>query len=47
MIYWNKLIGTPWKTSEDFCYVLTQKGNGDLGVFTNIDDSAGGDSVEF
>ena len=47
MIDWNKLVGTTWKTFEDFCYVFTQMEYGAFGEFTNIDDSAGGDSVEF
>ena len=47
MIDWNKLMGTQWKTFENFCYVLAQRKYGYLGVFTNIDDSAGGDGVEF
>ena len=47
MIDWNKLVGTSWKTFEDFCYVLARKEFQHEGQFTNIDDSAGGDGVEF
>lgn len=47
MIDWNKLDGTQWKSFEDLCYVISRKEFNQEGQFTNIDDSAGGDGVEF
>ena len=47
MLDWNKLYGTQWKSFEDLCYVLSRKEFEQEGQFTNIDDSAGGDGVEF
>ncbi|KKN67592.1 hypothetical protein LCGC14_0459850 [marine sediment metagenome] len=47
MIDWGRLGGTPWKTFEDFCFVIAQRQFEANGKFTNIDDSAGGDGVEF
>ena len=41
------LEGTPWKTFEDFCYVIARREYEKTGRFINIDDSAGGDGVEF
>ncbi|WP_462265877.1 NACHT domain-containing protein [Mucilaginibacter sp.] len=50
MLDWNKL--KPYKTSreksfEQLCFQLAVRKFGHLGVFTPIDDSGGGDGVEF
>jgi hypothetical protein len=47
MIDWTKLQGINWKSFEGFCYVLAQRNYVDQGIFTNLDDSGGGDGVEF
>jgi len=47
MIDWSKLLGNARKTFEDFCYVLAANEFENLGKFTNVDDSGGGDGVEF
>lgn len=47
MIDWSKLRGDPQKSFERFCYVLARLLYRNIGRFTNIDDSGGGDGVEF
>jgi hypothetical protein len=50
MIDWSKL--KPYqndkrKSFEELCYQIAKKRYGSLGRFTSIDDSGGGDGVEF
>ena len=50
MIDWSKL--KPYqndtrKSFEELCYQIAKKKYGSLGKFTSIDDSGGGDGVEF
>ncbi len=50
MIDWSKLKpyeGNAWKSFEEFCYQVAKSEYKDLGIFTPIDDSGGGDGVEF
>jgi len=50
MIDWSKLKpyqGYRWKSFEEFCYSIAKRLYHDEGNFTPIDDSGGGDGVEF
>lgn len=47
MIDWNNLKGDKRHSFERFCYVLAKRIYGEKGKFTDIDDSGGGDGVEF
>ena len=50
MIDWSKLTpyeGDAWKSFEEFCYQVARTEKKGLGAFTPIDDSGGGDGVEF
>ena len=50
MIDWEKLKpyeNAKWKSFEEFCYQIAKRQFNDLGKFTPIDDSGGGDGVEF
>jgi len=46
-IPWEKLQGDKRKTFEEFCYQIAKGLYGHQGRFTSIDDSGGGDGVEF
>jgi hypothetical protein len=50
MIDWSKLKPYQYdkrKSLEELCYHVAKKRYGRLGRFTSIDDSGGGDGVEF
>ncbi len=50
MIDWSKLRsyqGNRWKSFEEFCYSIAKRLYYAQGKFTSIDDSGGGDGVEF
>ena len=50
MIDWSKLKpyrGDKWKSFEELCYQMAKGLYQRLGRFTPIDDSGGGDGVEF
>jgi hypothetical protein len=47
MIDWSKLSGHSWKSFEDLCYQVARRLHSEKGKFSNIDDSGGGDGVEF
>ena len=50
MIDWSKLKSyqnDKRKSFEELCYQIAKKTYGNLGRFTSIDDSGGGDGVEF
>lgn len=50
IISWDKFISTQLsknKSFEDLCYQLAVSVYGELGKFTRVDDSGGGDGVEF
>jgi hypothetical protein len=50
LIDWSKLKpyqGDEWKSFEAFCYQVTDRLYGDKGILTPIDDTGGGDGVEF
>ncbi len=50
MIDWARLRpynSTVHRSFEELCYHIARLRYGDLGVFTSIDDSGGGDGVEF
>jgi len=50
MIDWEKLKpyeNAKWKSFEEFCYQIAKRLFNDLGEFTPVDDSGGGDGVEF
>ncbi len=49
-IYWSKLepySGDNKKSFEELCYQVAREEFDNKGVFTSIDDSGGGDGVEF
>jgi hypothetical protein len=50
MIDWEKLKpyeNAKWKSFEELCYQIAQRQFKNLGEFTPVDDSGGGDGVEF
>ena len=50
MIDWSKLKpyqGNKYRSFEELCYQIAKGLHGDKGDFTSIDDSGGGDGVEF
>jgi len=50
MIDWEKLKpyeNAKWKSFEELCYQIAQRQFSNLGEFTPVDDSGGGDGVEF
>lgn len=50
MIDWEKLKpyeNAKWKSIEEFCYQIAKRQFNNLGEFTPVDDSGGGDGVEF
>ena len=50
MIDWKKLEpyqGNKWKSFEEFCYSIAKRLYSTQGKFTPVDDSGGGDGVEF
>ena len=50
MIDWSKLKtyqGSKWRSFEELCYQIAKEIYGKKGQFTSIDDSGGGDGVEF
>ena len=50
MIDWEKLKpyeSAKWKSFEEFCYQIAKRQFNNLGEFTPVDDSGGGDGVEF
>ena len=50
MLDWSKLLpydGNVWKSFEEFCYQVAKSQFNNSGDFTPIDDSGGGDGVEF
>jgi hypothetical protein len=50
LIDWSKLKpyqGSEWKSFEEFCYQIARRLYEEKGLFTSIDDSGGGDGVEF
>ena len=50
MIDWSKLKtyqGSKWRSFEELCYQIAKGLYGERGRFTSVDDSGGGDGVEF
>ena len=50
MIDWSKLEtyqGSEWRSFEELCYQIAKGRYGGHGRFTSVDDSGGGDGVEF
>lgn len=50
MIDWEKLKpyeNAKWKSFEEFCYQIAKRQFNNLGEFTPVDDSGGGDGIEF
>jgi len=50
MIDWEKIKpyeNAKWKSFEEFCYQIAKRLFNNLGEFTPVDDSGGGDGVEF
>ena len=50
MIDWSKLEtyqGSKWRSFEELCYQIAKGRYGGRGRFTSVDDSGGGDGVEF
>jgi len=50
MIDWEKLKpyeNAKWKSFEEFCYQIAKRQFNNSGEFTPVDDSGGGDGVEF
>ncbi|MFA5795510.1 MAG: hypothetical protein WC980_10655, partial [Candidatus Brocadiia bacterium] len=50
MIDWGKLQAyqtAPWKSFEELCYQVAKTLYDNKGEFTPVDDSGGGDGVEF
>ena len=50
MVDWSKLKtyqGSKWRSFEELCYQIAKEIYGEKGQFTSIDDSGGGDGVEF
>ena len=50
MIDWSQLEtyqGSKWRSFEELCYQIAKGIYGEQGTFTSVDDSGGGDGVEF
>ena len=50
MVDWSKLEtyqGSKWRSFEELCYQIAKGRYGGRGRFTSVDDSGGGDGVEF